>query len=86
MHFAAVAAICISFASGGYLAFNLSHPRSYVFPELARALENSPRSLPSAVTAETQPLQTPIQQRLETVTVAESTPEPAPAPTPANHL
>jgi hypothetical protein len=80
MRFAAVAAICISFASGSYLAFNLSHPRRYVFPDVARAPEISPRSLPSAVTAETQPLQTPIQQGPETVAVAESTPEPAAAP------
>jgi hypothetical protein len=78
MRFAAVIAICISFASGSYFAFNLSHPRRFELADLTRARDVSPRGAPSETT-ETQPLPTPIQQRLETA--AESTPEPAtPAP------
>jgi hypothetical protein len=78
MRFAAVIAICMSFASGSYFAFNLSHPRRFELADLTRARDVSPRGAPSETT-ETQPLPTPIQQRLETA--AESTPEPAtPAP------
>jgi hypothetical protein len=75
MRFAALAAICVTFASGSYLAFDLSHAKRLKFPDLALAPKTLPH--PAPATTEVQPSEPPPTH---SETIAESASQSA-APT-----
>jgi hypothetical protein len=60
MRFAALIAVCITFACGAYLAFDLSHPRPLELIDLAPAPETLPHSSPSSDMIEAQPSPPPL--------------------------
>ena|SRR5438132_6587834 len=75
-------ALCRSWGSLHYLCLrqlsrfrSLTPPRRFKFSDLTLTPDIRPRSAPSAVTVEAQPLQLPTQQRRQVI--AESTPESA---------